>query len=52
MKQLKLVIAITLFVASANSLQAQFFKKILNDVKQTTQSRANKKASDATGNAQ
>ena len=50
MKQLKVAIAITLFFASANSLQAQFLKKILNDVKQTTQNHANKKASDVTGN--
>src|ERR1017187_5860689 len=50
MMQLKLAIAITLFFASANSLQAQFLKKILNDVKQTTQNHANKKASDVTGN--
>ncbi|MEO8854148.1 MAG: hypothetical protein ABI359_10235, partial [Ginsengibacter sp.] len=40
-----------LFIMSANSLHAQFLKKILNQVKQTTQNRANGKADDATNKA-
>ena len=37
-----------MFVLHSNFTQAQFLKKILNDVKQTTQNRANQKADDAT----
>lgn len=35
------------FLISANSLHAQFLKKIINQVKQTTQNRANSKADNA-----
>lgn len=40
-----------LFFMSANSLHAQFLKKIVNEVKQTTQNRANGKADEATNKA-
>src|SRR6185437_2875790 len=39
------------FLLLTNSLQAQFFKKIINTVKQTTQNRANDKASSVTNNS-
>ena len=45
------IIILFLFLISANSLHAQFLKKILNQVKQTTQNRANGKADDATNAA-
>ncbi len=40
-----------LFLMSANSTHAQFLKRIINQVKQTTQNRADQKADDATNKA-
>ncbi|MEO8861736.1 MAG: DUF4412 domain-containing protein [Ginsengibacter sp.] len=44
-------IILFLFLISANSLHAQFLKKILANVKQTTQNRANSKADNTTNAA-
>ena len=45
------VIIFTLFLSFSNFANAQFLKKIINEAKQTTQNRANSKASDATNKA-
>ncbi len=45
------VIIFTAFVFFSNFANAQFLKKIINEAKQTTQNRANSKASDATNKA-
>src|SRR5665213_3421905 len=45
------IIILFLFLMASDSLHAQFLKKILNQVKQTTQNRANGKADDATNAA-
>ncbi|MDQ2864365.1 MAG: hypothetical protein M3R50_12095, partial [Bacteroidota bacterium] len=44
-------IAFFLFLIASDSLHAQFLKTIINNVKQTTQNRANEKANDATNRA-
>jgi hypothetical protein len=44
-------IILFLFLISANSLHAQFLKKILNSVKQTSQNNVNSKADSATNSA-
>ncbi|MEP6684193.1 MAG: DUF4412 domain-containing protein [Parafilimonas sp.] len=42
------IVILLCLLMSANSLHAQFLKKIINDVKQTAQNRADDKANDAT----
>ncbi len=45
------IIILLCLLISANSLHAQFLRKIINDVKQTAQNRADDKANDATNKA-
>ncbi len=52
-KQIKVqsIIILFFFLMSVNSIHAQFLKKIMNEVKQTTQNNVNSKADNATNTA-